>query len=248
MSKYLTVLLLFFSPTVLMTDGELKSFFIVWNVGQGQWATLVLPDGCHHFDVGGEKNPLARVQKICGKKKNKFYLSHWDWDHISFALKAHKALPQACLKVAPLGKSRPYKMKILETYKSCDAETAPEALTKELTSFTSKDLTKKTNDLSRVLVALDKILIPGDSPQVQEKIWGQRVSPSKIRLLLLGHHGSQTSSSEELLSLLPDLKMAVASARSARYGHPHPVVVQRLKKHHIPLLRTEDWGNLWFTP
>jgi competence protein ComEC len=89
-------------------------------------------------------------------------------------------------------------------------------------------------------------LIPGDSTAPQEKIWSYHGNMQKTGFLLLGHHGSRTSTSEELLSQLPHLKVAIASARFARYGHPHLEVVRRLKKYHVALLKTEDWGNLWF--
>lgn len=244
MPKYFVFILLTFSPVILGLDLDFKSFFVIWNVGQGQWATLVLPETCHHFDMGGEKNPLNHVRKYCGKKKNKIYLSHWDWDHISFALRARKVLKNSCLALAPLGKSSPYKMKILKAYAACDADAAPPVM--ELTRFSTKNLSLKTNDLSHVLIAQNKILIPGDSPKTQEKEWLTRLPTNKVRILLLGHHGSQTSTSEDLLSHLHELAVSVASARFARYGHPHQIVVQRLRRHHIPLLRTEDWGHVWF--
>ncbi|WP_413290866.1 ComEC/Rec2 family competence protein [Bdellovibrio sp. HCB337] len=246
MAKHFVALLLLLSPAVLTPDISLKSFFIVWNVGQGQWATLVTPKICHHFDMGGERNPLRKVQKICRQKQNKIYLSHWDWDHVSFALKAQKILSSPCLQVPPLGKSSPYKMKILKVFRPCESDLSMDGTVQELTAFTSQDLNKKTNDLSRVLVAKEKILIPGDSPKPQEKIWSQQIPTNKLRILILGHHGSKTSSSEDLLSHLRELKIAIASARFARYGHPHQEVVHRLRKHRVPLLRTEDWGNVWF--
>jgi beta-lactamase superfamily II metal-dependent hydrolase len=40
--------------------------------------------------------------------------------------------------------------------------------------------------------------------------------------------------------------MAVVSARFTKYGHPHREVIERLKAAHVPLLRTESWGNLHF--
>lgn len=245
MPKYFVFLLLFLSPIVLTSNLSLNSFFIVWNVGQGQWATLVQPKVCHHFDMGGERSPLRKVQKICRNKKNLIYLSHWDWDHISFALKAQKVLSDSCLKVAPLGKSSPYKMILLKAYKMCPADILANETVRELTLFSTQDLRKKTNDLSRVLVAQNKILIPGDSPTKEEKNWSQQIPTNTLRILILGHHGSKTSSSDYLLSHLRELKVAIASARFARYGHPHPEVVHRLHKYRVPLLRTEDWGNLW---
>jgi len=243
---FVIILMVVCSPSWLQKDFPVGSYWIVWNVGQGQWSTLVDEKNCYHFDMGGEKSPLNKVRRLCRDKNNILSLSHWDWDHVSFALKAQKVLPNACLQVPPLGKTSAYKMKILRAYQPCSSfSTATETL-RELTHFHDADFKKKTNDLSHVLLVKERILIPGDSPARQESLWSSEVGIQKTRFLLLGHHGSRTSTSEELLLKLPLLKTAVASARLARYGHPHQEVVRRLQKYHVPLLKTEDWGNIWF--
>jgi competence protein ComEC len=238
------------SATPVGNELAFKSFWIIWNVGQGQWSTLVEKNTCDHFDMGGERNPLRQVKKLCANKINRLYLSHWDWDHVSFALKARRTLKNACLSLPHFGFSSPHKMKILQAYSPCSARQREDFPLKELTHFSAAtDSTKKnykSNDLSHVLLLAENFLIPGDSTQQQEKIWRSRANMQKTGFLLLGHHGSRTSTSEELLSHLPRLKVAIASARFARYGHPHSEVVQRLKQHHVVLLKTEDWGNLWF--
>jgi len=248
MSKYFFIVaaMILLSPTVIMKEPLFKSYFIIWNVGQGLWTSLVEQKTCYHFDMGGEKSPLHQVKKHCALKENRIYLSHWDWDHISFVLKARKVLKRACLAIPPFGISSAHKMKILEAYKKCDSLSSKDFSAQELTHFTESDLGKKTNALSHVLLVQKNILIPGDSTSPEEKIWSYEKGLLQTRLLVLGHHGSKTSTSEELLSHLPRLKIAVASARQARYGHPHFEVLERLKKHRIPVLRTEDWGNIWF--
>ncbi|MBK7961611.1 MAG: hypothetical protein IPK04_10715 [Bdellovibrionales bacterium] len=80
-----------------------------------------------------------------------------------------------------------------------------------------------------------------------EKIWAANLTnleTKQIKVLILGHHGSKTSTSEALLQRLPRLKFAIATARESRYGHPHFVVLNRLRQHRIPILRTEDWGHI----
>jgi len=105
-----------------------------------------------------------------------------------------------------------------------------------------------SNDASRVFwLPAAGALIPGDSTTAKEAQWGPRLAqPASIRLLVLGHHGSRTSTSRGLLQRLRGLKQAVASARFARYGHPHASVAQRLRLHGVALVSTEDWGTLHF--
>ena len=57
-------------------------FWIVWNVGQGQWVSYIDIDKCYHFDAGGEFFDKRKFQKHCKNKYNAFSFSHWDWDHI----------------------------------------------------------------------------------------------------------------------------------------------------------------------
>lgn len=102
------------------------------------------------------------------------------------------------------------------------------------------------NDLSLVYQSSSyQVLFPGDSPIQREKQWIDEIR-KPVRGIVLGHHGSKTSTSKALLDHLPDVKWAVASARKKKYGHPHEKVVLALKKRRIPLLKTEDWGHLHF--
>ncbi|MCB0348698.1 MAG: hypothetical protein KDD37_07675, partial [Bdellovibrionales bacterium] len=52
---------------------------------------------------------------------------------------------------------------------------------------------------------LKEVLFVGDSTIKAEKIWANLTLP-KVKVLLVPHHGSQTSSSEYLLKHLPNLK------------------------------------------
>jgi competence protein ComEC len=102
----------------------------------------------------------------------------------------------------------------------------------------------RTNDLSEVFTVAKQILIPGDSPASQEIKWDIAL-PSTLRILILGHHGSRTSTSDHLLSRLPNVRLAIASARIRKYGHPHAETIARTRHHGVALIKTESWGNIW---
>jgi competence protein ComEC len=243
----LTFLLIFLSATRLGSDRYFQAYFVIWNVGQGQWTTWSDDQTCTHFDVGGERSPLREIKSLCGTKDNRIYLSHWDWDHIGLLKKAKRILTRACIALAPLGKSSPHKMKLLETFDLCSDTSTKDFSAQEVTlgKITAPGK-KNTNDASHVMLVQKNILIPGDSTTTQEKKWDLVPGISQTRYLVLGHHGSRTSTSEDLLQKMPHLKMAISSARFAKYGHPHGEVLARLQRHYVPLLRTEDWGNIWF--
>lgn len=244
--KYFILILTLLSASLTALEMPVRSYVIIWNVGQGQFISAVSSASCMHFDMGGEFFPWKKIFWQCRNKSNKAFLSHWDWDHIG-ALGKLNDLPNTpmknlCIALHPIGASTKHKMKTLSAFPSCPILHNREPL--YIWKPQEQKKTKDTNTLSQVLLNRD-ILIPGDSPVDQEKIWSHLPWVKQSRILILGHHGSKTSTSQELLNLLPNLKMAISSARWQRYHHPHALVEARLKEARIPLLRTEDWGNIW---
>lgn len=224
------------------TAANTSSEFIIWNVGQGLWVTEVHPRFCLHYDMGGEINVGRKVLKLCQGKENRIHLSHWDWDHISFAAFYTRKSHSACLISKPLGRSSAYKEKILSAIPLCK----PYPNEKNYRTLFNGKTGRNSNDGSSVVYSRQfHVLIPGDSPKSMEKNW-REYAPSNIEGLILGHHGSRTSTSRDLLEHLPNLRWTVASARERRYGHPHAQVRKLLREHRLPLLRTEDWGHLHF--
>ncbi len=212
---------------------------IIRNIGQGQWVTHISNDFCDHYDFGGEIYYLKYQRKIfsrsCSKKKNRLYLSHADKDHYAFLPFIKKNSSKLCW-----------------AYRSIDLiENFPQipwcAEQSQIKLIFYDSSGKNKNDRSLVFI-LSHFLIPGDSGQKTEKKWipTSEKNLDSINFLILGHHGSKNSTSHLLLKRLPKLKMALASARYARFKHPHHDTLKRLKQHKIPLLKTEEWGNIIF--
>ena len=212
--------------------------WIVWDVGQGLWVTYSDVTRCLHFDMGGENFPQG-IKEECGHKKNYANFSHWDWDHINLARKAWRDLPHLCLLTPPNGETKAKKLRFINKIPKCSGELQ----LKGIQSWTPKiHSSKNSNALSRIYFT-PNILLPGDTTQKMEKVWSDHVYPT-IRLLVLGHHGSKTSTSKYLLMRLNRLQLAVASARRKRYGHPHQSTQKKLRNHGVSLIETENWGNI----
>jgi competence protein ComEC len=192
--------------------------------------------------MGGETSPLQQVLLLCRHKLNTIYLSHWDSDHIGFVPSAARALPRACLASPPKGPGRARQLARLKALLPCPiAANAPQV-------FALRDHVPAVRNDSHVVVSADhRWLIPGDSPLVEERRWITEALPwNQIKTLVLGHHGSRTSSGTALLRTLPNLQIAIASARHARYGHPHRETIARLRAKGLGVLKTEDFGHLRF--
>ncbi len=209
--------------------------------------TIVTDRACHHFDIGGEKWPPP-VQHWCRSRDNDLFISHGDEDHIKFVPWAVRHLPRFCLVAGPLDEISARKKQNLSLARPCSAESARDAGIREITTLPTHVSEHDHNLLSRVYVfdsPEGAVLLPGDSIVEGEALWLKQLRAEyHIRILVLGHHGSRTSTGEALLRHLPDLSIAIASARKAKYGHPHAEVVRRLLDHHISVLTTEDYGHI----
>jgi len=243
---WLITLWLFFSPTVIHHQKFHPDSLIVWNVGQGQWVTKTTLSSCYHFDAGGERFPMEKIKELCRDKDNELFISHWDLDHI-VGLKFLKFWPQICRRNDPIGEASKDKRKLLEHFKFCKKPLGAETEIQKIYPLENDHPSEKvsSNELSAVYI-VDHWLLSGDSTEKEEKIWNRRWGKKKIKGFVLGHHGSKTSNSEELIQALPGLRYSVASARWRRYKHPHPKIIKMLSKYRKRILRTEDWGNLHF--
>ena len=109
--------ILFFKCSLAMTPPHLN-YFVVWNIGQGQWVTHISNDTCKHFDVGGEFNTFSKVRpyfiQYCSQKLNELFLTHWDYDHILNLPQLVRHSPKVCWQTKPLiGAQKKMSQKIL---------------------------------------------------------------------------------------------------------------------------------------
>jgi competence protein ComEC len=88
-------------------------------------------------------------------------------------------------------------------------------------------------------------LFLGDAPvAVEDELVARHGSRLRAHVLKVGHHGSATSTGELLLRTTRPGIALVSAGRRNRYGHPAPSVVQRLERHDVRLLRTDEIGNI----
>ena len=182
--------------------------------------------------MGGETLPFGKVLPLCYKKKNWILLSHEDWDHLNGIPSFMGKIKDLCLSY-----HRPPERSFLKKMKPCPR------LPSLISLVDSGQLGGSRNSSSVVYRIQDQVLIPGDSPMKEEKRWMRKL-PRSMKGLLLGHHGSHTSTSMALLQWIQP-RWAVASGRKSKYGHPHRRVSRKLRKRGISLLRTEVWGHIY---
>lgn len=107
-----------------------------------------------------------------------------------------------------------------------------------------------SNDTSCVLqvqIGSYRLLLPGDAGSGRERAlvryWGAGL---RSDWLLAAHHGSKTSSSTALLKTVRPRTVVISSGYANRFGHPHPLVLQRLERGRMQVIGTAEGGALEF--
>jgi competence protein ComEC len=111
------------------------------------------------------------------------------------------------------------------------------------------DAPNKPNALSCVLRVSNGVrtaLLVGDIEKPQEASLVAQGAPLKADVLLVPHHGSKTSSSEEFLDAVQPSLALVQSGYRNRFGHPAAPVLERYRQHGIAIVDSPHCGAaLW---
>ena len=117
----------------------------------------------------------------------------------------------------------------------------------KLTVLFSDENAEDENNMSIVLMAENdgnKFLFTGDA----EKDFVRKIIEQNFYIdcdvLKVGHHGSRTSTSQELLNIATPRYSIISCGIDNSYGHPHDAVVKRLQNTGTTILRTDKKGNI----
>lgn len=103
-----------------------------------------------------------------------------------------------------------------------------------------------TSLVLKLIYGETEVLFTGDAETEIEEELLKRNAPLKSDVIKISHHGSDTSTSIKFLdSVCPDA--AVISVGKNNFGHPSPVVLQRLEEKGIMLFRTDECGAVVLT-
>ena len=89
-----------------------------------------------------------------------------------------------------------------------------------------------------------KLLFMGDASTEREKNILKKYNLKDIDFLKVGHHGSNTSSSEEFINSINPKYSLISVGKNNRYGHPKDEVLKTLKNSKI--YRTDLDGSIMF--
>jgi competence protein ComEC len=88
------------------------------------------------------------------------------------------------------------------------------------------------------------ILLTGDISAAVEHTLVPRLTPARVRVLKVAHHGSRTSTSQALVDGWRPQLALISAGRGNNFGHPAREVVERLEAAGTHVLRTDRDGQI----
>ncbi|MCR4880035.1 MAG: ComEC/Rec2 family competence protein [Bacilli bacterium] len=231
---YFVIMTLFFVPLKCLLTTEVC--FI--NVGQGDSCLIRKGNTAILIDTGGSTyKDIAKECLIPFFKKKQIYnidlliTTHDDFDHSgavnslrnNFDVKNYIKEPEAFpLTINGI---------TLTNYNNYQEEVSEENDTSLVIGFNlhNKDY-----------------LITGDAPkEIEYKIMAD-YSHIDCDILKVGHHGSNTSSSDTFIKYLSPEVGIISCGKNNKYGHPHKEVLNILKNNNVDIRRTDEEGSITY--
>ncbi|MGM0166731.1 competence protein ComEC [Enterococcus sp. AZ135] len=91
-----------------------------------------------------------------------------------------------------------------------------------------------------------RFLLTGDLETIGEENLLKNYPQLKTDFLKIGHHGSNTSTSEEFLEKIKPKYGIISVGQKNRYGHPTEETLQKLNTHKVKVLRTDQQGMIYY--
>ena len=206
------------------------------SVGQGDCTlirdkgkvTLIDTGGLTYTDIANNcLIPYLRKKKIY--KIDTVFITHYDYDHFG----------------ALEGLAKEYKINHLYDYNSSFPIQVGNLTFNNYNYY--GDGHSEENDKSLVLsfyICKKHFVVCGDAPKFVEKEIIKSVDNIPCDILRVGHHGSNTSTSEEWIKYLNPKEAVISVGKNNKYGHPDKEVLSVLKKYQIKIRRTDIEGTI----
>jgi competence protein ComEC len=217
-------------------------------VGQGDATLLRTPEGHEVLIDGGPTGAVVRevaaAQTFGDRHLDLIVATHVDTDHVGGLPNVLKRYDTSILLGSDARSTAPAAEAFLVGYENEPALRVPatagqviqlDADTTIHVLAPAGDTTNwRPNAASAVLLVRygeTAVLLTGDAPKgVEEylaRTYGEQLN---VDILKLGHHGSDTSTSQALLEVTTPEYAIVSAGLNNRYGHPHPDVIDRTER------------------
>lgn len=243
-----------------------QNYLMFLDVGQGDSILIHSKDKTMLVDTGGVINysrekwqerkneksltnyvTIPVLKKLGIRKIDYLVLTHGDFDHMGEALKLIKQYRVEDIYLNQ-GNFNLLEKKVIKKYRHVYQIREKEKIV--LGNINIVQINKEfsdENDSSSILLMYyknKKILLTGDASKKSEEYILNKYNIGKIDVLKIGHHGSKTSTSDELLEELRPSLVIISCGKNNRFNHPHKETIDKLKEYRIKYLRTDISGTI----
>lgn len=220
----------------------------LWQLDVGQGLAVLLRTRHHAllYDAGpalggsdlGESVVLPTLRKLGVKRLDLMLISHAHADHAGGAAALRRGLPVARVLVGEL--------KGLEPAERCRSGERWhwDGVDFELWHWPQGPSSNERSCVLRVVANGERLLLAGDMEAEAERRWLQGREDPRIDWLQSPHHGSRTSSTEPFIKALAPRGVMISRGRGNAFGHPHPRVLERYRRHGVQVHDTALEGAL----
>lgn len=234
------------------------------DVGEGLSVLLSTKQGNILIDTGGEETQESlcrRLHQLNVKDLELLILTHTDEDHIGGAdgVIGEFSPKEIWINDAEDETDSFYRLQESLQTASATVTTAGYGDTKTVGNVTltvlspEKEKTERKNgneDCLCVYVTAGEIhfLLMADAEEKTEKELLKKLPASQLQadVLLVGHHGSNTSSTEAFLQTVSPKFAVISCGAGNRNGHPDGRVLARIRETNAEILRTDREGEICF--
>ncbi|MFN2644030.1 MAG: DNA internalization-related competence protein ComEC/Rec2 [Burkholderiales bacterium] len=232
-----------------------EAWITTFDVGQGL-AVLVrtashtmLYDAGPAYGADADSGSRVVVPALRGQGVERLdlvVLTHEDTDHIGGAVSVLEAYEVQALS-ASLAREHPLNALVPGARRCAAGERWEWDGVRFEFLHPSREPGGKRNDQScvlRVAAGAHAMLLTGDIERAAEAAIvsaGERV---RSDVLLVPHHGSRTSSTAEFIAAVAPRRAIIPVGYRSRFGHPHPLVLERYRAAGVELLRTDLEGAI----
>ncbi len=243
-----------------------QNYLMFLDVGQGDSILIHSKDKTMLVDTGGVMNysrekwqerknkksltnyaTIPVLKKLGIRKIDYLVLTHGDFDHMGEALKLIKQYSVEDIYLNQ-GNFNSLEKNVIKKYRHVYQIREKEKIV--LGNINIVQINKEfsdENDSSSILLMYyknKKILLTGDASKKSEEYILNKYNIGKIDVLKIGHHGSKTSTSDELLEELRPSLAIISCGKNNRFNHPHKETIDKLKEYRIKYLRTDISGTI----
>ncbi|WP_288377828.1 DNA internalization-related competence protein ComEC/Rec2 [uncultured Pseudomonas sp.] len=241
------MLLALWTPREQVPHAEVE----VWQLDVGQGLAVLLRTQHHSllYDAGsamgindlGQSVVLPTLRGLGVNRLDLMLISHAHADHAGGALAVQRGLPVARVLA---GEARELPVALGAQVCSSGERWEWDGVTFSLWHWPGG---KSSNDRSCVLLVEaqgERLLLAGDMEAAAERAWLASADAARVDWLQSPHHGSRSSSTEPFIRAIAPRGVMISRGRYNGFGHPHPQVIERYRRHGLAVHDTALHGAL----